>query len=266
MLTFPRTGAIATASSPGRSIPVRGKSSSARLPTSRCHCAPTTISALPPRVDNLVRIRLVACSTEGLRPVRARLGTRARGGGVITAANAAVLANKLAQAANGAVYDEQRAVHELHEEKLEALEEILDTATGPVLVAYLYRHDLARLRARFPHAVEIGEPDAVARWNAGQVPLLLAHPASAGHGLNLQAGGSAVVWFGLTWSNELHLQFNARLHRQGQERPVVVSYLIAADTVDEDIFAALGAKHAAQEVLLNALRRRTAAHVQGRSA
>ena len=106
--------------------------------------------------------------------------------------------------------------------------------------------------------MEIGEPGAIARWNAGTVPVLLAHPASAGHGLNLQDGGAAVVWFGLTWSNELHLQFNARLHRQGQTRPVVISYLVADDTVDQDILVALGEKQASQDMLLNALRRRVA--------
>jgi hypothetical protein len=136
--------------------------------------------------------------------------------------------------------------------------EVLRYLSVTVDTGLIGRHDLARLKSRFPQAVEIGEPGAIEQWNAGQLPLMLAHPASAGHGLNLQAGGSAVVWFGLTWSNELHLQFNARLHRQGQQRPVVVSYLVADGTVDQDILAALADKHASQEVLLNALRQRAA--------
>jgi SNF2 family DNA or RNA helicase len=216
---------------------------------------------LPPRVDNVIPIRLSSSARKAYDQFERDSVLEILGKGVITAANAAALANKLAQASNGAVYDEFRAVHELHTEKLDALAEILDTATGPVLVAYMYRHDLSRLKSRFPHAVEIGEPGAIEQWNAGRLPLMLAHPASAGHGLNLQAGGSAVVWFGLTWSNELHLQFNARLHRQGQKRPVVVSYLVADDTVDQDILAALADKHASQEILLNALRHRAASVV-----
>lgn len=213
---------------------------------------------LPPRVNNVIPIRLSPLARKAYDQFERDSVLEIVGQGVITAANAAALANKLAQASNGAVYDEFRAVHELHTEKLDALAEILDTSARPVLVAYMYRHDLARLQSRFPHAVEIGEPGAIEQWNAGLLPLMLAHPASAGHGLNLQAGGSAVVWFGLTWSNELHLQFNARLHRQGQQHPVVVSYLVADDTVDQDILAALEEKHAAQEVLLNALRKRVA--------
>ena len=216
---------------------------------------------LPPRVDNVIPIRLSPSARKAYDQFERDSVLEILGKGVITAANAAALANKLAQASNGAVYDEFRAVHELHTEKLDALAEILDTANGPVLVAYMYRHDLSRLKSRFPHAVEIGEPGAIEQWNAGRLPLMLAHPASAGHGLNLQAGGSAVVWFGLTWSNELHLQFNARLHRQGQQRPVVVSYLVADDTVDQDILAALADKHASQEILLNALRHRAASVV-----
>lgn len=216
---------------------------------------------LPPRVDNVIPIRLSPSARKAYDQFERDSVLEILGKGVITAANAAALANKLAQASNGAVYDEFRAVHELHTEKLDALAEILDTANGPVLVAYMYRHDLSRLKSRFPHAVEIGEPGATEQWNAGRLPLMLAHPASAGHGLNLQAGGSAVVWFGLTWSNELHLQFNARLHRQGQQRPVVVSYLVADDTVDQDILAALADKHASQEILLNALRHRAASVV-----
>ena len=212
--------------------------------------------SLPPRIDNVIPIRLSPAARRAYDTFERDSVLELADQGLITAANAAVLANKLAQASNGAVYDEHGAVHELHTDKLDALAELLETASGPVLVAYLYRHDLSRLKARFPQAVELSEPGAMARWNAGEIAVLLAHPASAGHGLNLQSGGSAIVWFGLTWSNELHLQFNARLHRQGQTRPVVVSYLVAEDTVDRDILTALADKQDAQDVLLNALRRR----------
>ncbi len=213
---------------------------------------------LPARVDNLIRVHLSPRARRAYETLERDAVLKLASDGIITASNAAALANKLAQASNGAIYDESHAVHTLHDEKLDALAEILDTATSPVLVAYMFRHDLQRLRVRFPQAVDITQPDAIPRWNAGTLPILLAHPASAGHGLNLQQGGASIVWFGLTWSNELHLQFNARLHRQGQTRPVVVSYLVANDTIDQDILAALKDKQASQEILLNALRRRVA--------
>ncbi len=223
---------------------------------------------LPPKLDNVVR---VAMSPAGRRAYdtleRDAVLQIVAEGGLVVGTNAAALTGKLAQAANGAVYDESRDVHHLHDDKLDALEEIIDTATGPVLIAYAYKHDLARLRARFPTLVEIGDAmDTVERFNAGTIELFAGHPASMGHGLNLQGASSTIVWFGLTWSNELHAQFNARLHRQGQTRPVIVNYLLADGTVDEDIFAALGDKHASQEVLLNALRRRIEGHTAGKAA
>lgn len=174
----------------------------------------------------------------------------------VSAQNAAVLTNKLVQLANGAAYiDDAGTWAEVHTGKLDALEEIVAGAIGPVLVAYNFRSDLARITDRFPQAVAIGkDPATIARWNRGEIPLLLAHPASAGHGLNLQTGGATIVWFGLNWSLELYQQFNARLHRQGQTRPVIVHHLIAQATVDETIMAALGNKHQTQQALLDALR------------
>lgn len=225
--------------------------------------APVTLSlrasdylSLPPRLDNVVRVRLSPAARKAYDTLERDSVLEIVGDGPITAANAAALANKLAQAANGAIYDEGKSFHVLHDDKLDALAEILDTATGPVLVAYMYKHDLARLLDRFPQAETMDAPDALQRWNAGDIPVLVGHPQSMGHGLNLQAGGSAIVWFGLTWSSEYHDQFNARLHRQGQDRPVVISYLVADGTVDEDILSAVNRKHDSQEVLLNALRRR----------
>ena len=224
--------------------------------------APVTLSlraadylTLPPRVDNVIPVTLSKAARAKYDTLERDLVVQLSEDGQITAPNAAVLAGKLAQAANGAIYDEARDVHEVHDEKLDALEEILDTATGRTLIAYSYKHDLARIKARIPRVVGIDEPDALERWNRGEIDLAC-HPASAGHGLNLQDGGSNVVWFGLSWSSALTDQFNARLHRQGQTKPVVVSYLCAEGTVDEDILAAVGNKHNAQEILLNALRRR----------
>jgi SNF2 family DNA or RNA helicase len=175
----------------------------------------------------------------------------------VVAGEAAVLANKLLQISNGAVYDELHGVHEVHDAKLDALEDLIESANGqPVLVFYAYRHDLARIRQRFPAARQLDTADDIAAWNAGKIPVLLAHPASAGHGLNLQAGGHIVVWFGLPWSLELYQQANARLHRQGQEHAVIVHHIIAEDTLDEQVMKVLGGKAAGQNALMEAVKAR----------
>ena len=137
--------------------------------------------------------------------------------GDIDAVNAAGLSNKLMQMANGAVYDENGAVKHIHDRKLEALEDIVEAANGkPVLIAYWYKHDLERIK-KYMRAVELDTAEDMRKWNAGEIPVAVIHPASAGHGLNLQAGGSTLIWFGLTWSLELYQQMNARLWRQGQK-------------------------------------------------
>lgn len=178
-------------------------------------------------------------------------------GDVVTADTAGVLTNKLLQFANGAVYDTTRGVHEIHDVKLDALEELIEQAQGkPLLVFYAYQHDLERIKRRFPWAATMDEPGVIERWNRGEVPLLLAHPASAGHGLNLQEGGNHIVWFGLTWSLELYEQANARLHRQGQTERVIVHHLVAKGTVDEDVMARLRSKAATQADLVEALKAR----------
>lgn len=178
-------------------------------------------------------------------------------GDVVTADTAGVLTNKLLQLANGAVYDTVRGVHEIHDAKLDALEELIEQAQGkPLLVFYAYQHDLERIKRRFPWAATMDEPGVVERWNRGEVPLLLAHPASAGHGLNLQEGGNHIVWFGLTWSLELYEQANARLHRQGQTERVIVHHLVAKGTVDENVMGALARKEATQDALLEAVKAR----------
>ena len=178
---------------------------------------------------------------------------------VIDAANAAVLSGKLLQMANGAVYDEEGLSHQIHDRKLDALEDLIEGANGkPVLVAYWFKHDLERIEARLkslhiPYA-RLDKPDSIKRWNNGEIPVMLIHPASAGHGLNLQAGGSTLIWFGLTWSLELYQQTNARLWRQGQKETVVLHHIICKDTIDEDVMAALKRKEKVQIDLINAVK------------
>lgn len=166
----------------------------------------------------------------------------------IDAGNAAALANKLSQMANGAVYGEDKRVFQIHDRKLDMLEDLIEAANGkPVLVAYWFKHDLERISERLhkrhiPFSL-LDDSDSIRRWNSGELPVALIHPASAGHGLNLQAGGSTLVWFGLTWSLELYQQTNARLWRQGQAADtVVIHHIIAKDTIDERIMTALRKK------------------------
>lgn len=175
----------------------------------------------------------------------------------IEALTAATLSNKLLQMANGAVYDEKRKVHLIHDEKLKALEEIIEAANGkPVIVYYNYKHDLERIKRYFKDVRTLETEEDISDWNAGRVPILALHPASAGHGLNLQHGGNIIVWFGLNWSLELYQQANARLHRQGQTSKVTAYLLVTKDTIDEDVVAALRSKNCTQDNLLNALKAR----------
>ncbi len=172
--------------------------------------------------------------------------------GTIEAVSAAVMAGKLLQMSNGAVYDGGGKAHVIHDAKIDALKEMVeDNPTENLLVAYNYKHDLWRLLKAFPDAVQLDKKgEALDRWNRGEIKMLLAHPASAGHGLNAQHGGSVVVWFGLNWSLELYQQFNARLHRQGQEKPVKVFHIICEDTIDWTVKAAIDAKAKTQSDLL----------------
>ena len=214
--------------------------------------------ALPERVDRVLPVPLPAEARARYRRLERELVLEL-GEARISAVNAGVLAGKLLQAANGALYAEDGEWHRLHDAKLDALEDLLEAAAGePVLVAYAYRSDRERLLARFPQAVELRAAGAIDAWNRGEVPVLLAHPASGGHGLNLQAGGRHVVWWGLTWSLELYQQLTARLHRQGQTRPVLVHHLVAEGTLDETVMAALAGKAATQDGLLEAVKRRWA--------
>ena len=175
--------------------------------------------------------------------------------GEVTAANAASLTGKLSQLANGAIYADTGEVIEFHNRKLDALEDIIEAANEkPLLVAYWFRHDLSRIKNRF-NVREIKTSRDIADWNAGKIPVAVIHPASAGHGLNLQAGGSTLVWFGLTWSLELYQQTNARLWRQGQESgTVVIQHIITKGTIDERIVKALSKKEMTQTALIDAVK------------
>ena len=175
----------------------------------------------------------------------------------LDAVNAAALSNKLLQMANGAVYGEDKKVIPIHGRKLDALEDLVEAANGkPLLVAYWYKHDLQRIKARFKNARCIDTAKDIDDWNAGKIPLALIHPASAGHGLNLQDGGCTIVWFGLTWSLELYQQLNARLWRQGQKHTVVIHHIVTKGTHDEDVMRALENKDTRQSALIEAVRAR----------
>ena len=180
--------------------------------------------------------------------------------GEITAANAAALSNKLCQMANGAIYDEEKEVVKIHDQKLDALEDIIESMNGkPLLVAYWFKHDYDRIAERL-HKLhmpfsKLDTPESIARWNSGNTPVALIHPASAGHGLNLQSGGSTLVWFGLTWSLELYQQTVARLWRQGQtSETVVIQHIITKGTIDEQIIKALSQKDMTQAALIDAVK------------
>jgi SNF2 family DNA or RNA helicase len=212
---------------------------------------------MPERIDRVVKVQLDSEVLNQYAQLERFLILKLRDS-VITASTSAVVAGKLQQFAQGAVYTDTEWIR-IHDVKLEALEDLLEEANGkPVLVFYWYRHDEARISAKLKTkgitARILKTAKDISDWNKGLVPVLLAHPASAGHGLNLQAGGNIIVWFGLTWSLELYQQANARLYRQGQKESVIVHHLVAAGTIDEIIMTALESKNAGQEALLNAVK------------
>lgn len=175
----------------------------------------------------------------------------------IVGVNAAAVQNKLLQIANGFAYDEDGEAHRIHNHKLEALEELIESAGGEnVLLYYSFIADKEAILEAFPQARELKSKRDVEDWNAGEIPMLVCHPASAGHGLNLQQGGHIILWFGLPWSLELYQQANARLHRQGQQKPVYIYHILTKNTHDEDVLTALKAKDMTQEALLKALKAR----------
>lgn len=204
---------------------------------------------LPPRTDNIVTIKLsdMRAYKQFEKDLVLELEDQE-----VTASNSAVLANKLLQMSNGAIYDDEKNVITIHDDKLEALEDIVEDSQGqPILVFYQYKHDLERLKKKFPQAEELTTVD---KWNSGKIPMLLCHPQSAGHGLNLQKGGHIIVWFGLTWSLEYYQQANARLDRQGQTEPVIIHHLVAEGTVDEKVLSILQGKEKNQNALLEAVK------------
>lgn len=215
---------------------------------------------MPDRIDRIVPVKLTEKARDQYKQLERDLLLPFLDADVV-ANTAAVLSNKLLQLANGAVYDEVKGVREIHDAKLDALEDVIEAANGhPVLVFYAYKHDLERIQKRFPQTKMLGKGadglKDIENWNAGKTSLLAAHPASAGHGLNLQDGGNIIVWFGLNWSLELYQQANARLHRQGQQRSVIIHHLVTEGTMDEDVMSALEGKAVDQDALMAAVKAR----------
>jgi SNF2 family DNA or RNA helicase len=217
---------------------------------------------LPERIDCVTTVRLTAAQRKAYDKFERDMYIEFTDGEV-SAVSAAALTNKLLQYSNGAMYTESGGYIEVSESKLDALGEIIEAANGaPILCFYSYRHDLERIQRRFPQAVKLESAEHIADWNEGRIQLLLAHPAGAGHGLNLQAGGNIIVWFGLTWSLELYQQANARLHRQGQQRAVIVHHLLTENTADERVYRSLRDKSAVQDELLEALKEKYGGRVK----
>ena len=212
---------------------------------------------LPERIDLTEFVDIPTAAKDAYDEFEKKLLLELESGEIVEALSAGVLANRLLQMANGSIYtDEHKNWAEIHSVKLDALHDLIEqNASENILVAYNFKTDLERLKTRFPKAQVLDRnPNTIVRWNNKEIPLLLAHPQSSGHGINAQHGGCIVVWFGLNWSLSLYKQFNARLYRQGQERPVRIVHIVARDTIDERILTALAAKDATQEDLLKALK------------
>jgi len=212
---------------------------------------------MPDRVDNFIEINM-SNNEKALYDRLERDALLPFIDGDIDAVNAAALATKLLQMANGAVYDENKSVKHIHYKKLEALEDLYESANGkPVLIFYTYKHDRDRIKALLgKDARVLDTAQDISDWNNGDIKAAVAHPASTGHGLNLQAGGSTIIWYGLTWSLELYQQANARLWRQGQKDTVVVHHIITKDTIDEQVIRVLQKKERGQTALMNAVKAR----------
>lgn len=217
---------------------------------------------MPERIDNFVRVTMPDKLMDAYKKfeqenVITLANEIEEGTTTVNAVNAAALSNKLLQFANGAMYDENKNVVPIHDLKLEALKEIIEAADGkPVLVAWTYQFDRDRIKNYFRSMAprELKTAEDINDWNAGKVQLMLAHPASAGHGINLQAGGNIIVWYGLTWSLELYQQFNARLYRQGQKQRTIIHHIINSGTHDEDVVKALKSKDKTQNNLMNSIK------------
>lgn len=214
--------------------------------------------SMPELIDNRVEVSLSASEMKVYKQLEKEKVLELSEDNAVVAPTAAAIANKLLQLANGSVYDNSGQVVRIHERKLDALEEILDCNQEPVLVFYNFRHDLDALQERFKelHPRILDNSRDIEDWNNGKIRLLLAHPASVGHGLNIQAGGHIIVWYGLTWSLELYQQANARLYRQGQKHAVIIHHLITRGSIDEDVMKALAGKGDMQAALMEAINER----------
>lgn len=211
---------------------------------------------MPERIDTVMRVNIPPTRLAEYKQLEREFLIQINDNEIV-AYNAATLAGKLLQYCNGAMYtDELKNWTEIHTAKLDALDEILeDNQDENLLIAYNYKTDLIRLKTRYPDAVVLdNDPDIITRWNNGEIKMLLAHPASAGHGLNLQHGGSIIVWFGLNWSLELYQQFNGRLHRQGQTKPVRIVHIVADGCIDDKVMRAIENKAQTQQHLIDALK------------
>lgn len=217
---------------------------------------------LPPVIEDIIPVQLSPKAQRDYDEMETRMVLElVESGEEITAVSAAALSTKLQQLANGAVYDELRNVHEIHDCKIEAFKELIEQLSGkPALVFYNFKHDLERLKAALDKSglvvKELKRATEEREWNEGKIDVLLAHPASTAYGLNLQDGGNHVIWFGLNWSLELYQQANKRLHRQGQKEKVIIHHLISIGTRDEDMMEALNRKADAQEYVLQSLKAR----------
>jgi len=213
---------------------------------------------VPERIINVIKVKLPNAALAKYKQLEKDLLLPLTDSDVV-ANTAAVLSNKLLQMANGSVYDENGLASEIHQGKLEALSDIIESANGkPVLVFYSYKHDLSRIQSYLKkyQVRELKTAEDIKDWNSGKVAVMLAHPASAGHGLNLQAGGNVIVWFGLTWSLELYQQANARLHRQGQKQGVIIHHIVTEGSIDENVMRAIENKAVGQNALLEAVKAR----------
>ncbi len=211
--------------------------------------------SLPDVIDGGMTLTLPAKELAAYRQFERDCVASLEDGAEIVAQTAVALTTKLLQFAGGAVYDDAHSWHTVSTVKADALAELCEASTSPVLVYYNYQHERDRIASSLPDVVNFhGEPEILERWNRGEIHVMMAHPASVAFGLNMQQGGHTIVWFSPTWNLELYLQANARLHRQGQQHPVILYHLIARGTMDETVMAALKGKRSVQDVLLERLK------------
>lgn len=214
---------------------------------------------MPERIDTVQEVQLSTIERKLYDELERDYILESEDDGTIVAQSGASLSQKLLQLANGAVYTDEQDVRQVHDRKLDKLEEIVEESQGqPILLFYNFKHDKERILERFKQAVVLGSDNYKEQWDKGDIEILLAHPASAGHGLNLQQGGHIIVWFGLTWSLELYQQANARLYRQGQDNTTIIHHIMTANTIEQRVYKALQNKELTQDELMNAVKARIA--------